>query len=95
MALDRSEVEKIARLARLEISDSEADQVAGRITDILDLIDKMQAVNTDEVKPLSHPVDASQRLRPDEVTEIDRRDELQQLAPAAQDGLFLVPRVIE
>ena len=95
MALDKSEVEKIAHLARLKISDSEAEQVAGRITDILALIDQMQSVDTDGVEPLAHPVDAVQRLRADEVTESDHRDALQTLAPATEDGLYLVPRVIE
>lgn len=95
MALDKSEVEKIAYLARLKISDTEAEEVAGRITDILALIDQMQSVNTDDVEPLAHPVDAVQRLRADEVTESDRRDELQTLAPAAENGLYLVPKVIE
>ena len=95
MALDKSEVEKIAHLARLHISQADADEVTRRITDILALIDQMQAVNTDEVKPLAHPLDVVQRLRADEITETNQRDELQKLAPAAEDGLYLVPRVIE
>ncbi|MEQ8955189.1 MAG: Asp-tRNA(Asn)/Glu-tRNA(Gln) amidotransferase subunit GatC [Gammaproteobacteria bacterium] len=95
MALDKSEVEKIAYLARLRITDSEADEVAGRITAILALIDQMQSVNTDSVEPLAHPVDAVQRLRADEVTESNQRDALQTLAPATEDGLYLVPKVIE
>ena len=95
MALDKSEVEKIAQLARLHINDTEADEVASRITDILTLIDQMQTVDTDAVEPLAHPLDVVQRLRPDEVTETDQREKLQALAPAAQDGLYLVPKVIE
>ena len=95
MALDKSEVEKIAHLARLNISESEADEVTNRITDILALIDQMQAVNTDAIEPLAHPLDAVQRLRSDQVTEQDHRDDLQTLAPASQDGLYLVPKVIE
>lgn len=95
MALDKSEVAKIAHLARLHISESEADEVANRITDILALIDQMQSVDTDSVEPLAHPLDVVQRLRADEVTETDQRDQLQTLAPEAQDGLYLVPKVIE
>ncbi len=95
MALDKSEVEKIAQLARLHISAEEAEEVAGRITDILALIDQMQAVDTSQVEALAHPLDVVQRLRADEVTEQDRRDALQELAPASEDGLYLVPRVIE
>lgn len=95
MAFDRSEVEKIAHLARLHISDAEADEVTSRITDILELIDKMQSVDTSSVEPLAHPLDVKQRLRPDQVTETDQREQLQKLAPEAEAGLFLVPKVIE
>ena len=95
MALTKTEVEKIAHLARLHVSDVEAEEVAKGVSDILALIDKMQSVDTDNVEPLAHPFYAAQKLRPDVVTEPDRRDELQQLAPQSQDGLFLVPKVIE
>ena len=95
MAFDKAEVEKIAQLARLHISDSEIDEVTGRITDILALIDQMQSVDTDTVVPLAHPLDLTQRLREDDVTEFNRRDELQLLAPEVEQGLYLVPKVIE
>ena len=95
MALDKTEVEKIAHLARLHISESETEEVTTRITDILDLIDQMQSVNTEGVEPLAHPLDAVQRLCIDEITEENQRDRLQQLAPASEDGLYLVPKVLE
>lgn len=95
MAFDKSEVEKVAQLARLHMSESEVDEVANRITDILALIDQMQSVDTESVEPLAHPLDMTQRLRPDVATEPNRRDELQKLAPETEDGLFLVPKVIE
>ena len=95
MAFDKAEVEKIAQLARLYISDSEIDEVTGRIRDILALIDQMQSVDTDDVVPLAHPLDLTQRLREDDVTEFNRRDELQLLAPEVEQGLYLVPKVIE
>lgn len=95
MALDKSEVEKIAHLARLHVSETETDEVASRITDILALIDQMQSVNTDDVEPLAHPLDVVQRLRPDTVTEENHREDLQALAPSSQDGLYLVPKVLE
>ena len=95
MAFDKAEVEKIAQLARLHISDSEIDEVTGRITDILALIDQMQSVDTDTVVPLAHPLDLTQRLREDDVTEFNRRGELQLLAPKVEQGLYLVPKVIE
>ena len=95
MALDKSEVEKIAHLARLHIDTEEAEEVAGRITDILAFIDQMQSIDTATTEPLAHPLDVVQRLRADEVTEANHRDELQEIAPSAQEGLYLVPRVIE
>lgn len=95
MALDKSEVAKIAHLARLHINESEAEEVATRITDILALIDQMQSVDTEAVAPLAHPLDVVQRLRPDVVTETNQRDALQKLAPASENGLYLVPQVIE
>jgi len=95
MALERSDVEKIAHLARLHIDAAEAQEVAGRISSILALIDQMQSIDTQDVAPLAHPFDAIQRLRKDEVTEVDQREYLQKIAPATQDGLYLVPKVIE
>ncbi|MFT4671608.1 MAG: aspartyl-tRNA(Asn)/glutamyl-tRNA(Gln) amidotransferase subunit C [Pseudohongiellaceae bacterium] len=95
MPLDKAEVEKIAHLARLYISEADTEEVTSRITDILNLIDQMQTVDTESVEPLAHPLDMVQRLRADVVTETDTRDQLQSLAPDAQDGLYLVPKVIE
>ena len=95
MALDKTEIEKIAHLARLHIGESETEKVATRITDILVLIDQMQSVDTEGVEPLAHPLDLEQRLRADEITEENQRDRLQKLAPASEDGLYLVPKVIE
>ena len=95
MAIDRSTVESVAHLARLSISEDEVRQTTEKITAIMGLIDEMQAVNTDGVEPLAHPLDAVQRLRADEVTESNQREKLQANAPASEDGLFLVPRVIE
>jgi aspartyl-tRNA(Asn)/glutamyl-tRNA(Gln) amidotransferase subunit C len=95
MPLDKAEVEKIAHLARLHISEADTEEVTSRITDILTLIDQMQTVDTESVEPLSHPLDMVQRLRADVVTETDTRDQLQNLAPESQDGLYLVPKVIE
>ena len=95
MALDKTEIEKIAHLARLHISESETEEVTTRITDILALIDQMQSVDTDAVEPLAHPLDLVQRLRADKITEENQRDKLQQLAPASEDGLYLVPKVLE
>ena len=85
----------ITRLARLHISPAEAKKVTGRIADTLALIEQMRSVDTDGVEPLAHPLDMTQRLRADEVTEGDSRGVLQTLAPATEDGLYLVPKVID
>jgi aspartyl-tRNA(Asn)/glutamyl-tRNA(Gln) amidotransferase subunit C len=95
MALNNADILKIAKLARLQVDDQQADDYANSITSILDLIDEMQAVNTDGIEPLSNPLDAHQRLRADEVTAINKRDEFMAIAPASEAGLFLVPKVIE
>ena len=95
MAIDASEVQKVAHLARLSIDDSQVEATAGTINKILDLVDQMQSVNTDNIEPMAHPMDATQRLREDVVTEPNNREKLQSCAPAVEDGLFLVPKVIE
>ncbi len=95
MSVEQAEIEKIAELARIRISDSEMPEVTERISSILDMVDQMQAVDTSAVVPMANPLDASQRLRVDEVTETDRHEEFQQIAPAVEAKLYLVPRVIE
>lgn len=95
MAVDRSDIAKLATLARIQISDEAADEAAKSISDVLALVDQLQAVNTDDVLPMAHPLDAVQRLRADVVTEPNQREAFQAIAPAAQDGLYLVPQVIE
>ena len=95
MAIEQDEIEKIAELARIRISDEEIGQVTQRITEILQMVDQLQAVDTGSVEPMANPLDATQRLRPDEVTQGNRRDNFQAIAPAVENGLYLVPKVIE
>lgn len=95
MSLTRQQVQRIAHLARLEISEAEAGAYAEALTRILGLVEQMNAVDTTGVAPMAHPTDAGLRLRADAVTETDRRDKLLGLAPAAEAGLYLVPKVIE
>ncbi len=95
MSLSRSDVERIAFLARLAIDEAQVPAYAEDLSNILHLVEQMQAVDTEGVEPMAHPQDLSQRLRPDEVTETNRREALQALAPAVADGLYLVPKVIE
>jgi len=95
MSLDRTDVEKIAHLARLAISDDDKDRYAGDLTKILGLVEQMNAVDTADVVPMAHPLRMVQRLRADEPSEADQRDLFQRIAPATEDGLYLVPKVIE
>ena len=95
MAFNRSDVEKIAHLARLGLNDADIPRTTDALNNILGLVDQMQAVDTSGIEPLAHPLEASQRLRPDVVTERNQRDTYQAIAPAVQNGLYLVPKVIE
>ncbi|MDP3816100.1 Asp-tRNA(Asn)/Glu-tRNA(Gln) amidotransferase subunit GatC [Pseudomonas sp.] len=95
MALERCEVEKIAHLARLGLNEADIPSTTETLNNILGLIDQMQAVNTDGIEPLAHPLEATQRLRSDVVTEVNQREAYQAIAPAVENGLYLVPKVIE
>lgn len=95
MALDRSDVEKIAHLARIALSEDDIPATTAKLSGILGLIDTMQAVDTEGVAPLAHPLETTQRLRPDQVSESNQRDHYQAIAPATESGLYLVPKVIE
>jgi aspartyl-tRNA(Asn)/glutamyl-tRNA(Gln) amidotransferase subunit C len=95
MAIDADGVKKVANLARLAMPE---DAIAGytqSLCNILALVEQMSAVNTDGVTPMAHPLDMVQRLRPDVVTESNHRDYYQQIAPEVEDGLYLVPKVLE
>jgi len=95
MSLSRTDVERIAHLARLEVTDQEAQAFADSLSRILGLIEQMKAVDTTGVTPMAHPQDVALRLREDDVTETDARGKFQQIAPAAEAGLYLVPKVID
>lgn len=95
MALERKDVENIAHLARLAISEADIPEYAHNLSNILALVEQMSAVDTTGVDPMAHPLDAVQRLREDAVTETDQRDHFQAIAPAVEAGLYLVPKVIE
>ena len=82
-------------LARLTLAADETDEVVDKLSRIVDFVDQLQTAPTDDVVPMAHPLDQSQRLRPDEVTEANERDRVQQNAPAVENGLYLVPKVIE
>ncbi|MBA3033844.1 MAG: Asp-tRNA(Asn)/Glu-tRNA(Gln) amidotransferase subunit GatC [Gammaproteobacteria bacterium] len=95
MSLSLDDVSRIARLARIEISPAEATRTRDQLNGILAFVEQLQAVDTAGIEPMAHAVDVVQRLRPDTVTEPDRRDDFQAIAPETEAGLYLVPRVIE
>ena len=95
MALNIEDIMRIAHLARIEINDSEANTTLIKLSGILDLIEQMQAVDTTGITPMLHSQDLVQRLREDVVTQTNQREAFQAIAPATQDGLYLVPRVVE
>ena len=95
MSIPTSEVKNIARLARLSVSNSDLQRYSDELSQILELFDALSAVDTDGVEPMAHPLDVTLRLRADEVTEQDQRSKFQSVAPQVENGLYLVPRVID
>ena len=95
MAIEQDEIEKIAELARIHIAEDQIGELTRRITEILSMVDQLQAVDTSDVTPMANPLDAIQRLRADEITETNRREAFQAIAPAVENGLYLVPKVID
>jgi len=95
MTLKNEDVRSIAQLARLQIRDSALGQLTTDLSNILALAEQMKAVDTTNVVPMAHPLDATQRLRDDEVTETNLRDKFQRIAPDVENGFYLVPKVIE
>ena len=95
MSLSLEQVRHVAQLARIEISDAEAETTRGHLNGIFALIEEMQAVDTRGIEPMAHAQDLAQRLRPDAVTETNRRDAYQAVSHEVEAGLFLVPKVIE
>jgi aspartyl-tRNA(Asn)/glutamyl-tRNA(Gln) amidotransferase subunit C len=95
MSLSLDDVRRLADLARIEIDDAQARAMQAQLNDIFRMIESMRAVSTEGVAPMSHPLGGDQRLRDDRVTEPDEREANLRNAPREQDGLFLVPKVIE
>ncbi len=100
MSLEFSDVKRLANLAQLELTDDQAQATLEKLNGIFALVEQMKAADTAGIEPLNHPIAAFQtdlalRLRDDAVTEANRREDYQQVAPATQDGLYLVPKVIE
>ncbi|MCF6217527.1 MAG: Asp-tRNA(Asn)/Glu-tRNA(Gln) amidotransferase subunit GatC [Gammaproteobacteria bacterium] len=95
MSLEKADVEKIAHLARLQIEAQEIPEYARNLSAILSLVEQMSCVDTTGITPMAHPLDVAQRLRADVVTEGNQREKFLAIAPATENSLFLVPKVIE
>ncbi|MBK1694933.1 Asp-tRNA(Asn)/Glu-tRNA(Gln) amidotransferase GatCAB subunit C [Chromatium weissei] len=95
MSLDRSDIDKIAQLARLALAPEHTDRLAADLSNILALVAQMDAVDTKDVTPMAHPLHMTQRLRFDQPTETDQRARFQAIAPLTENGLYLVPKVID
>jgi aspartyl-tRNA(Asn)/glutamyl-tRNA(Gln) amidotransferase subunit C len=95
VSLDKDQVQHIAMLARLKLADDEFVETQEKLSLIVDFVDQLSAAPTDDVVPMAHPLNEAQRLRPDQVTEGNDRDKVQENAPSVQDGLYLVPKVLE
>ena len=95
MAISRNDIEKVALLARIKVDEDQITALEKDLGNILDLVDQLQSADTSQTEPMAHPLDAVQRLRPDVITESNQRAAFQAIAPATENGLYLVPRVIE
>lgn len=95
MSLSEEEINRVAWLARLQIGAESEPRFAQQLSRILEFVDQMNKVDTSGVPPLAHPLDISERLRHDEVTETNQREIFQSIAPSVREGLYLVPKVLE
>ena len=95
VSLDKDQVQHIAMLARLRVADEDSAETVDKLSRIVDFVDQLSQADTEGVVPMAHPLDVTQRLRADVVTESNQRDDFQQNAPAVSEGLYLVPKVIE
>jgi aspartyl-tRNA(Asn)/glutamyl-tRNA(Gln) amidotransferase subunit C len=95
MPLTLDEVKKIADLAKLNIEDRDMSPLTENLERILQLVDEMKAVDTSNVEPLAHPLEETQSLRVDQVTETNHSEAFQKIAPEVYAGLYIVPQVIE
>ncbi|WP_022978328.1 Asp-tRNA(Asn)/Glu-tRNA(Gln) amidotransferase subunit GatC [Nevskia ramosa] len=95
MSLSPEQIRQVAQLARLELNPEQVEPYARQLSNILEMVDRLSSVDTANVSPMAHPLDMVQRLRPDTISETDRRDDYQAIAPETRDGLYLVPKVIE
>ncbi len=95
MSLSADQIRQVAHLARLELKPEQTEAYASQLSNIMALVDQLSKVDASQVSPMAHPLDMHQRLRPDAVTAPNLREQFQAIAPATENGLYLVPKVIE
>jgi aspartyl-tRNA(Asn)/glutamyl-tRNA(Gln) amidotransferase subunit C len=95
MSLNKSDIDKIAWLARLSIAEDDIPNYARDLSNILELVEQMNTVNTADIEPMAHPLEITAQLREDKITESDQREHFQEVAPVVDNGYYLVPKVIE
>ena len=93
--MNKNTVSKIANLAKIEIDDSKIEGIAENLEKILDLVGEMNSIDTDNINPMSHPLNLKQVMRPDEVTELDQRENFQKNSPSIENGYYKVPKIID
>lgn len=95
MSINKDQIKYLSLLSRMDIQESEINDVEEKLTKIIDFVDQLQSIDTDEIEPMAHPLNQSQRLRVDEVVEENNRDKIQKNTKSTERGMYVVPKVIE
>ena len=95
MSINKDQIKYLSLLSRMDIQESEINDVEKKLTKIIDFVDQLQSIDTDEIEPMAHPLNQSQRLRTDKVIEENNRDKIQKNTRSTERGMYIVPKVIE
>ena len=95
MSINKDQIKYLSLLSRMDIQESEINDVEEKLTKIIDFVDQLQSIDTDEIEPMAHPLNQSQRLRVDKVVEENNRDKIQKNTKSTEQGMYIVPKVIE
>ena len=95
MSINKDQIKYLSLLSRMDIQESEINDVEEKLTKIIDFVDQLQSIDTDEIEPMAHPLNQSQRLRADKVVEENNRDKIQKNSKSIERGMYIVPKVIE
>ena len=95
MSINKDEIKYLSLLSRMDIDKNEIKDVEEKLSKIIDFVDQLQTISTDDIEPMAHPLNQSQRLRMDQVTETNDRENIQKNAQQIEKGMYLVPKVID